>query len=174
MPDFLDPDRALALSKRLAIIEGFPWSIREMFDAVAECLIDWCRGAIIANRVWKAEEQAEYVITEAIREVAETGERWRGVALLRAIYRQKFEPEPEWKPYSPPRDPACPVCSGTGWKIILRNGVEFAARCPCGGKPPAEVEVDTSREAQLLDAKRLDEIRQPAATSGSKWKEEVH
>lgn len=27
--------------------------------------------------------------------------------------------------------PRCPSCSGTGFQIVLRDGLEFAARCHC-------------------------------------------
>src|SRR5438445_12364517 len=28
-------------------------------------------------------------------------------------------------------DPNCSLCSGTGWKIVQRNGLEGAERCTC-------------------------------------------
>lgn len=34
-----------------------------------------------------------------------------------------------WKPTDP--DNACPDCGGTGWKIVVVNGIEGAERCDC-------------------------------------------
>ena len=28
-------------------------------------------------------------------------------------------------------DPQCPHCEGTGWKQVVRDGVEAVERCPC-------------------------------------------
>lgn len=43
-------------------------------------------------------------------------------------------------------DPKCPVCGGTGWKIVERDGMSGAARCGC---------VSSNRSEELLDGARI-------------------
>lgn len=109
MPDFLDPDRAAALARRLKAIKGYPWDDAAT-EAVAECLMKWCKGFIEGSRVWKAEEQAEECIGELIMRCAEEALEWEGIGQLKAVFNERFKPretgpsqEEQWrKMYGPP------------------------------------------------------------------------
>lgn len=37
----------------------------------------------------------------------------------------------EWVPSWAEKKPQCPTCSGTGWRIVERNGMSGAQRCAC-------------------------------------------
>ena len=45
-------------------------------------------------------------------------------------------------------DPQCPHCGGTGWKQVVRDGVEAVERCPC---------LQGARQEALLERARIPE-----------------
>ena len=163
MPDLLDPFVAQAFAKRLQVIDSFPWS-KEAADAIAECLIRWCRGFIEGRRVWQPEDQAEWLIAETIARAADSGEKWEGVAQLRAIFRERFQAAVktmviEHQIYRTPKETLCTVCDDTGWEPYQINGNDYSKVCTaCSARrrvPPVCGKCEGKGELLLADGRRL-------------------
>jgi hypothetical protein len=92
--DQLDKDVALTLAKTLKTIPGFSWD-EENINATAGDLVAWCVGAIVNNELWPAEAQARWLVNEARR----TWEKWMGTAGMYSLFRAKFSPPPEQRPF---------------------------------------------------------------------------
>lgn len=113
MADQLDSESAIHFARQLKAIPGFPWD-DEVIKAHAEHLMRWCKGAIIGDRVWPAEAQAHWLVTE----VQETWDKWLGTGGLRQVFREKFHPKnrPELRPLNMGEKPpiACSICNDNG------------------------------------------------------------
>jgi len=63
-------------------------------------------------------------------------------------------------------DPQCVFCAGSGWKIVEKDGVSGAARCPCGSVPPRPglappwPEEDTRKRGDISDFTKISELIQ--------------
>ena len=82
---FIDElDKILLAAKyadSLSTIPDFRYS-KNALEAFADDLWRWCRGAILNGRVWSAENQAYWLVTE----VREQWETWQGSAALRKVF----------------------------------------------------------------------------------------
>ena len=92
--DQLDFSVALTLARTLKTIPGFAWD-EENINATAGDLVAWCVGAIINNEVWPAEAQARWLTGEARC----TWDKWMSTAGLYSLFRAKFKPPPEHRPF---------------------------------------------------------------------------
>jgi hypothetical protein len=89
MADQLDYEAAFRFARALSTLDGFP-RYDEAIEATASDLVRWCLGRVIEGRVWSAEAQAFWLVTEA----REHWDKWKGTAALRDLFRARFVPEP--------------------------------------------------------------------------------
>jgi DNA replication protein DnaC len=58
-------------------------------------------------------------------------------------------------------DPKCPICDGTGWKIVERAGMSGAAKCDCGSVQRNDGLLENARIPPLYDHAALDSFNMP-------------
>ena len=157
MSDELRWEVALEMAGALSTIDEFPRNHGAM-RATAEDLVRWCKGAFLEGLAWSAEAQASWLVETA----RETFTKWPGTAALKQLFHDKFskrvlprEQETEFVN----RGPICALCSGTGWRIIERNGTSGAARCSCHQSGPEILAPEVCRickgkETILVDGRR--------------------
>jgi len=113
MGDQLDFDKALSFARQLKSIPNFPWD-EDVIVAHAHHLVRWCEGAFLDGRIWPAERQAQWLVTEA----QENWEKWLGPFPLLQMFRAKFKLQhrPELKEVNlGPKPPVeCSVCNDSG------------------------------------------------------------
>jgi hypothetical protein len=126
MADRLSSDLALKYARSLKRIKGFSWD-EEVIKATAEDLRKWCVGATIKGRVWCAEAQADWVVTEA----AHSWEEWQGANAMHGLFRAKFVPAV--RPgnaavdYGLKPSTSCQACGDSGM-LQTRGGYRY---CDC-------------------------------------------
>jgi hypothetical protein len=133
MGDELDFDAAMRLARQLKAIPNFPWD-EDVVIAHAYHLMRWCKGTILNGRVWPAERQAEWLVTE----VQETWiEKWLGTGALLQVFRGKFHTAAvPGNGYRPPKEsektpPACASCNDFG-TVKTAQGDHVYCNCDQG------------------------------------------
>ena len=86
MIDQLDYAVAVKLSRQLKSIRGFPTWDDEVIIGTAQDLRRWCKSAVIGQELWSAEQQAEWLVTEA----RENWDTWLGTKELKSLFERKF------------------------------------------------------------------------------------
>jgi hypothetical protein len=147
--DELNFDAALRLARSLTTILEFP-RFEDAIMATAFDLVDWCQGAILDGRVWAAEGQARWLVTEARR----GWNKWLGTADFYALYKGKFEPSKRLERQvidlgqKPPIQ--CSKCNDFGTRF---NG-DLYQYCECESGKQAGVDMGESW-LQLLNKTKL-------------------
>ena len=153
-------DAARRIATALVTI-GHPYEPAAI-TATAHDLVKWCRGAIIANRVWSPEDQADALVDEARTGWDEGWPRQGGTPKILNLFLTMFPPkhqelDPDWKPLSYEETvakglirPPCEMCDDHLYIGEVPN-LRYCVACPAG------------RHAQQWDGQRgLDRLNHPA------------
>ncbi len=108
----LEAAKAFRLAARLVVVPGFDRR-DEAIEAMADWLIDHCRGAVLAEQDrWSPERQARYLIDTVIDE----WDHWQGASAMGRLLRAKFYPPEAQRPFESvgAGPPACLRCKDTG------------------------------------------------------------
>lgn len=141
MADELNFDRALELARRLKTIPSFPWDDDNIL-ATAQDLMRWCKGAFPGGAAWSADDQADWLVTEA----RENWEKWRSTAELHAMFKSRFAPQP--KSGNAAIDFANEPC-------VCGSGERFRVCCMGKSMPP----IDLAAVKTLSDPKAITHMR---------------
>jgi hypothetical protein len=155
----LDAEDAMRRARSLTLLVDFPRRYEEAVGRLAGELIELCRGKILERCYWTPEEQADWLVSEALR----TWEQWRGVAALRALFYSKFDPkkgglERQVLDYGQKPAVECTACKDSGYTGVLPHLQYCACRL---GRNLAEMgpewlkKVNQVKSIPALPARRL-------------------
>jgi|ERR1017187_2970738 hypothetical protein len=149
MADRLGYEVALRLARQLKAIPNFPWD-EDVIAAHAQHLIRWCKGAIVDGRVWPAEAQAHWLVTE----VQETWvEKWLGTGAMKQLFDARFThskvPANGFQPLGEKPPILCSSCNDTG--IVRVRGKHRYCDCELGDRMKADSGENGDKWLQRMD-----------------------
>ena len=148
MADSLDFEKALMLARQLKAIPNFPWD-DDVIKAHAGHLVRWCSGTIIDGRVWPAEAQANWLVTEVQEKWSE---KWLGPGALKQIFDTKFctvKPANGFQDLGKKPPIECASCADTG--IVRHRGKHRYCDCRLGERMNTDSGENGSRWLARMD-----------------------